>query len=70
MTDKPVNPETGIYFIRDWGYECARGFVRDQRFNSGNDQVIKPTNRTAQRKQRQLAAKLEQAQDWKSKAAG
>jgi hypothetical protein len=58
MTDtKPIDPETGIKPIANWGIECGRGFVRDARFGPG--QVIKGTNRSKTRKNRK-------AIDWSS----
>ncbi len=50
----PINPETGIRFIRDWGGHCGIGFVSDQRFAGGGEQVIKRTNRTTTKKWRKL----------------
>jgi len=48
-----IDPKTGIWPISEWGYECARGFVRDARF-SATDQVIPGTNRDTTRKWRKL----------------
>jgi hypothetical protein len=47
---KHIDPETGILPMCEWGSECTRGFVRDERFGSG--QVIKGTNRAVSRKWR------------------
>lgn len=47
-TQKPVDPATGIRPISEWGSACARGFVSDSRFGSG--QVI-----TAQRQRRPVS---------------
>jgi hypothetical protein len=50
-----IDPATGIWRIADWGSECARGFVSDQRFARGSqDKVIKRTNRATTRKWRRL----------------
>jgi hypothetical protein len=70
MKEHTIDPATGIRPIAEWGYECARGFVSADRFARPGEQVIKRANRTTQRKQRQLVAKLALSQDWKSKAAG
>jgi hypothetical protein len=48
----PVNPRfhlapTGAAPIYEWGASCGRGWVRDDRFGSG--QVIKGTNRNKTR---------------------
>lgn len=51
-----LDPETGIRRIKDWGPECARGFVRDSRFGSG--QVIKGTNRQKTRANRKAAERF------------
>lgn len=40
---KHVDPALGCAPLHEWGSECARGWVRDDRFGSG--QVIKGTNR-------------------------
>jgi hypothetical protein len=45
-----VDSKTGIKPISAWGYGCARGFVSDARFGSG--QVIKRTNRDVSRRWR------------------
>jgi hypothetical protein len=45
---KHINPETGIWPTCEWGYECQRGFISDQRFGSG--QVIKRTSRGVTRR--------------------
>jgi hypothetical protein len=47
-----TDPETGIYPIAEWGSRCAKGFVRDQRFQRGTEQVIPGTNRATSRKWR------------------
>jgi hypothetical protein len=47
---KPLDPATGIWPMAEWGLECARGFVSDERFNRGGDRVIKRTTRTVTRK--------------------
>lgn len=52
--DKHRDPETGIWPIGEWGYECARGFVSDARFQRGDEQIIKRTNRNTTRKWRAL----------------
>lgn len=46
----PYDPST-------WGSECARGFVRDERFATGSERVIKGTNRNVSRKWRALDGK-------------
>jgi len=48
-----VDPATGIWPVREWGLECARGFVRDERFARPGDRVIAPTNRATTRAWRQ-----------------
>lgn len=55
---KPRDPSTGIYFIKDWGGHCGRGFVSNSRFSSV-DPVIKRTNRSTSRKWRSLNTKGE-----------
>ncbi len=45
---KNIDPITGIFPICQWGNDCGRGWVRDERFGSG--QVIKGTNRDKTRK--------------------
>lgn len=47
--DKHIDPETGIWPISEWGSECTRGFVSDERFGHGQ-MVIKRTNRSQTRK--------------------
>ena len=49
---KHINPETGIWPICEWGYECMRGFVSNSRFGAG--QVIERTNRNKTRAWRKL----------------
>ena len=46
-SEKPhtINPETGIWPIREWGAACSRGFVGSERFARGGEQVIKRTSR-------------------------
>ena len=46
-TEKPhaIDPTTGIWPIREWGGECARGFVGSERFARGGERVIKRTAR-------------------------
>ena len=51
---KEINPETGIYYIKDWGGHCGIGFVGDQRFAQSGEQVIKRTNRQTTKKWRKL----------------
>jgi hypothetical protein len=52
---KHIDPETGIWPIKEWGYSCAMGFVSDSRFAGGTGtQVIKRTNRDVTRKWREL----------------
>ncbi len=46
---KHIDPQTGIWPISEWGFECMRGFVSDSRFGP-NDLVIKRTNRAITRK--------------------
>ena len=41
------NPATGIAPTHEWGPACQRGWVRDERFGSG--QVIAGTNRNKTR---------------------
>jgi hypothetical protein len=46
---RPTDPKPpGPKPVSEWGAACGRGFVSDSRFGSG--QVIKRTNRSAQRK--------------------
>lgn len=49
VTERALTPLA----VNLWGHECARGFVRDARFGSG--QVIKGTNRAKSRKNRALS---------------
>ena len=44
-TGKHINPETGCAPICEWGHECARGFVSNERFARPGDRVIERTNR-------------------------
>jgi hypothetical protein len=44
-----IDPETGIWPISEWGFECARGFVCDERFARPGDRVIKRTGRKHRR---------------------
>jgi hypothetical protein len=46
--ERKIDSETKIRPIGEWGSACARGFVSDARFGSG--QVIKRTNRDLTRK--------------------
>ena len=48
-----IDPKTGIWPIREWGFECGRGFVSSERFARPGDKVIKRTNRATQRRKRQ-----------------
>ena len=65
--DKPpkkehtIDPEIGIWPMSEWGAECGRGFVSNERFARGGEKVIKRTNRQATRKWRKLARKAEVA---------
>jgi hypothetical protein len=53
--DKHIDPETGIWPIREWGNSCYRGFVSNERFAGATAApVIKRTNRETTRKWRQL----------------
>jgi hypothetical protein len=38
---KHIDPATGIWPVSEWGSECGRGFVSDERFQRGNEKVIK-----------------------------
>lgn len=49
-----IDPETGIWPIREWGAACGRGFVSAARFGA-NSQVIPRTNRNTSRKWRKLS---------------
>ena len=49
---KHIDPETGIWPISEWGAECGRGFVSDERFARPGERVIKRTNRQTTRKWR------------------
>jgi hypothetical protein len=51
-----IDPETGIWPIREWGPSCARGFVGNERFATKNDQVIKRTNRAVTKKWLKVSA--------------
>ena len=51
----PIDPKTGILPISEWGPECGRGFVRDERFGKGA-LVIKGTNRNKSRAYRKIDA--------------
>jgi hypothetical protein len=51
---KHIDPSTGIWPVIEWGSECGRGFVSDERFQRGNEKVIKRTNRAKTRAWRQL----------------
>lgn len=44
-----LNPETGILPLHEWGAECYRGFVRNERFGAGQT-VIAGTNRQKTKK--------------------
>ena len=51
---KPAAPRDESYWskvagIEAWSFGCARGFVRNERFSRGTDQVIPGTNRTKTR---------------------
>lgn len=48
-----IDPATGIWPIAEWGTECGRGFVSDERFARGGDKVIQRTNRSQQRRRQQ-----------------
>lgn len=54
-TPKPVehtiDPATGIWPIREWGTECGRGFVGNERFARPGEKVIQRSNRAKQRRQ-------------------
>jgi hypothetical protein len=47
---KHIDPRTGIWPMSEWGWECARGFVSDARFDRGEDRVIKRASRETSRK--------------------
>jgi hypothetical protein len=49
--EKPhtIDPETGIWPIREWSAACGRGFVSDSRFGP-NQPVIRRTSRAVTRK--------------------
>lgn len=51
---KHIDPATGIWPIAEWGWECQRGFVRDDRFARPGDRVVKPTIRKRSRQWRRL----------------
>jgi hypothetical protein len=51
---KHIDLCTGIFPVSEWGPECTRGFVRDERFARAGDRVIKPTSRDVVRSWRQL----------------
>lgn len=51
---KHINPETGVWPVCEWGFECMRGFVSNSRFGGG--QVIERTNREKTRKWYKLNA--------------
>ncbi len=63
LTDDPnhpgkhIDPDTGIWPIREWGTECGRGFVSNQRFARLGDRVIKRTSRKPMRQWRELEKK-------------
>lgn len=59
--NKHVNPETGIWPICEWGFECQRGFVRAERFSRGADHVIAGTNRATTRKWRKLNSEKQES---------
>jgi len=42
---KHIDTETGIRPISEWGWECGRGFVSEERFARAGDKVIKRTPR-------------------------
>jgi hypothetical protein len=50
-----IDPETGIWPIREWGNSCYRGFVSESRFDP-KATVIPRTNRETSRKWRALDA--------------
>jgi hypothetical protein len=49
-----IDAETGIWPRSEWGSECQRGFVSNDRFATRGDRVIKRTNRSTTRKWRKL----------------
>ena len=42
---KHIDPATGCWPISEWGRECGRGFVSDERFQRSDEKIIKRTNR-------------------------
>lgn len=47
---KHINPATRIYPIHEWGSECGRGFVSNERFSGGTALVIERKSREKVRK--------------------
>lgn len=56
---KHINPETGCWPISEWGPECGRGFVSNERFARGGERVIKRANRAKTKKWYQLMKTME-----------
>jgi hypothetical protein len=54
-----VFSKSGTLPLSEWGSECGRGFIRDDRFGIGR--VIKGTNRGRSRQWRRLDRKATQA---------
>jgi len=53
--NRTIDPETRIWPISEWGYECGRGFVSEARFaGDSGTRVIKRTNRNTTRKWRAI----------------
>jgi hypothetical protein len=55
---KHLDPATGCAPLHEWGSECARGFVSDQRFDR-SARVIKRTSRVTTRKLRASSERSE-----------
>lgn len=51
------NPATGIAPTHEWGPECQRGFVREERFGAGQT-VMSGANRNKTRAVYRVAARL------------
>jgi hypothetical protein len=56
---KHINPETGIWPTCEWGYECQRGLISDQRSGQG----IKRRNGNATRRWRPSAQENQRDDD-------
>lgn len=50
MRQHSIDPETRIWPIPERGAACARGFVRDSRFQRSTEAVIPGTDRAKSRK--------------------